>query len=226
MSKRRPHIHSVIVSYNRLELTQQAISSYLDTVTLPHSLIVVDNNSTDGTVDWLLDNFPFGLWDRYEDGRQQCYVIPMAENKYPGYACNYGWEHAPERTTILHRADNDFAFLPGWCDHVLAVLENKAVGQVGLRTDAEEMWNSHNVGGNCVIRREVWDQGLRYDERPWPEIARKVPGYTEDSFLSPAVRKLGWEWARVKEPCIRPISREEPGDPYYEASWADRGIKR
>jgi GT2 family glycosyltransferase len=223
VKKQRDHIHSVIVSYNRLELTQQAISSYLDTVTLPHSLVVVDNNSTDGTVDWLLDNFPFGLWDRFEDGRQQCYVIPLAENKYPGYACNYGWEQMPEKATILHRADNDFAFLPGWCDHVLAALENPAVGQVGLRTDEEELWNTHNVGGNCVIRRKLWDKGLRYDERPWGE--GYDPGWTEDSLLSPEVVKLGYRWARVAVPCIRSLSVEDPNDAYYQESWRVRGIK-
>lgn len=216
MKKQRDHIHSVVVSYNRLDLTQQAIRSYYATVTLPHTLVVVDNGSDQQTTRWLLANTDvFQYW-----------FMELGQNRYPGFATNRGWDAAPAETTLLHRADNDFAFLDGWCDHVLAAFENPAVGQVGLRTDAEELWNTHNVGGNCVIRRTVWDQGLRYDERPWPEIARKVPGYTEDSFLSPAVRKLGWEWARVKVPCVRPISREEPGDPYYEASWADRGIKR
>lgn len=218
------HIHSVIVSYNRLELTKQAINSYLETVTLPHSLIVVDNASSDGTVEWLLDEFPFGLWERYEDGKQQCYVIPLAENKYPGYATNYGWSEMPSQTTLLHRADNDFAFLPGWCDEVLKRFKRQAVGQVGLRTNKEERNARTNVGGNNVIRRKLWDEGLRYDERPWgPE--HYPPGWTEDSLLSPAVREMGYEWTRVKRPCIVSLSREDPEDPYYQRTWALRGIK-
>jgi glycosyltransferase involved in cell wall biosynthesis len=211
--KQRDSIHSVIVSYNRLELTKQAISSYLETVSLPFTLWVVDNGSEpDVEAELILYDGDYG-------------VMLLGENRYPGYATNLGWTNMPPGTTILHRADNDFAFLPGWCDHVLAALENQEVGQVGLRTDAEELWNTHNVGGNCVIRRQLWDQGLRYDERPWGEISKKVPGYTEDSFMSPRVRKMGWEWARVKEPCIVSLSREDVNDPYYRETWRVRGIK-
>jgi hypothetical protein len=65
---------------------------------------------------------------------------------------------------------------------------------------------------------------LRYDERTWPEISAKVPGYTEDSFMSPKVVQMGWTWGRVTQPCIRPISQESADDPYYRQTWADRGI--
>jgi hypothetical protein len=127
---------------------------------------------------------------------------------------------------LLHRADNDFIFLPDWETHVrLQFSINERLGQLGLRTDDEELHNPHNVGGNCVIRKQLWDEGLRYDERPWPKIAAKVPGYTEDSFLSPEVRRMGWEWGRVTQPCIRPISSEDPNDEYYIKSWQDRGMR-
>ena len=214
MTKQRDAIHSVIVSYNRWELTQQAIFSYLETVSLPHTLVVVDNCST-GKIQRCLDEMAldYGFW-----------ALLLDANYFPGYATNQGWKlHLNDEATILHRADNDFKFLPGWCDHVLAALENKAVGQVGLRTDAEEVWNPHNVGGNCVIRRKLWDKGLRYDERPWGE--GYDPGWTEDSLLSPAVVKMGYRWTRVKEPCIVSLSREDPHDPYYRESWRVRGIK-
>jgi len=209
------NIHTVMVTYNRLELTKQAIESYFATRTGPGSLMVVDNNSTDGTREWL-DKARF-------DGPFQVWLLP--ENRYPGYATNRGWEMAPGDPVLLHRADNDFVFLPDWETHVrLQFSINEHLGQLGLRTDEEELHNPHNVGGNCVIRKALWDEGLRYDERPWPKIAAKVPGYTEDSFLSPAVRKLGWEWGRVTQPCIRSISRESTEDPYYRQTWKDRGI--
>jgi GT2 family glycosyltransferase len=173
--------------------------------------MVVDNGSTDGTEEWLMD--------------QDFQVLLLKENRYPGYATNRGWEDAHHETALLHRADNDFVFLPEWETHVrLMFSANPELGQLGLRTDDEELHNSHNVGGNCVIRRELWDEGLRYDERPWPQISEKVPGYTEDSFLSPKVRKMGWEWGRVTQPCIRSISFEDPEDEYYKKTWADRGM--
>ena len=208
-------LHTVFITYNRLELTKQAIASYLETVTADHSFVVIDNGSTDGTVKWLHDNYRFAHY-------------ALGENKYPGFATNFGWEKVwwgafSREASHLHRADNDFIFLPGWCDEVeRKFAENALLGQLGLRTAEEELHNTHNVGGNCVIKRSLWDAGLRYRETPWPEI--KVLGYTEDSFMSPDVKGMGFEWDRVERPCIRSISFEDPEDPYYQQTWADRGI--
>jgi glycosyltransferase involved in cell wall biosynthesis len=206
-------LHTVMVTYNRLELTKQAIASYLETVAVPYTLWVVDNFSTDGTDRWLLDNYDYGL-------------SLLAENHYPGYATNRGWSFAPDDATHLQRADNDFEFLPGWCDEVERVFRSEKIGQVGLRTGSEEENGQYNVGGNCVIRRELWDKGLRYDERSWPELCEKYgAGWTEDSLISPEVKKLGYTWARVQTPCIRGISTDDPADPYYVESWEARGIR-
>lgn len=214
-------LHTVFITYNRLELTKQAIESYLETVTVPATYSLVDNASTDGTQEWVFSD----LWKLSDKVHGRHHLLTV--NRYPGYATNLGWEEALENVTHLHRADNDFIFLPGWCDEVERMFsENEKLGQLGMRTDEEELWNPHNVGGNCVIRRELWDEGLRYDERTWPEISKKVPGYTEDSFLSPRVVRMGWEWDRVERPCIQSISYEDPEDEYYKQTWADRGITR
>ena len=174
---------------------------------MPFSLVVVDNGSDAETRRWLENsNLP---------------VIYLKQNHYPGYATNRGWEASLETDTeFLHRSDNDFRFRDGWTTSVMECFTER-VGQVGLRTDEEERHAEFNVGGNCVIRRELWDAGLRYDETPWPEHS---PGYTEDSQMSPAVRKMGYRWRRVTRPCIQPLSVEDPYDPYYRKSWTDRGI--
>ncbi len=208
------HLHSVIISFNRLELLQQCYESYKDTVSVPHTLVIVDNASRNDTRRWLSSTVS-----------PHDQVIFLEHNRFPGYACNRGWEVKPPETTHLHRSDNDFAFLSGWCDEVVARFEDENLGQLGLRTDEEELRNGHNVGGNCVIRRQLFDEGLRYDERTWEQISKKVPGYTEDSFMSPAVKKMGWQWGRVKRPCIISLSREDPNDPYYQETWRLRGIK-
>ncbi len=205
-------IHSVLISYQRLELTKQAIGSYLATVTVPHSLVVVDNGSSQPVTDWILDN------------SERFHYILLGQNRYPGYACNRGFEQAPDDATVLHRADNDFVFLPGWCEEIRRHFESDPqLGQIGLRTGDEELHNGHNVGGNCAFRRQLWQDGLRYDETPWPQI--ETVGFTEDSFMGPQVQKMGWRWGRVELPCIQPTSYESADDPYYQQTWADRGIR-
>lgn len=207
------HIHTVFITYNRLELTQQAIESYFETVTMPHSVVIVDNNSEDGTREWLSEQ---AETRRFE-------ILLLDENRYPGYAANRGWERAPVDTTHLHRADNDFIFLPGWCEEVAKRFKRPDVAQVGLRTAAEELFALQNVGGNCMITKAVFDEGLRYDETPWTEYP---PGWSEDSYFSPEVKKRGYLWLRVRKPCIQPIGFEDPNDEYYIKSWNDRRIER
>jgi hypothetical protein len=217
-------LHTVFITHNRLELTKRAIASYLETVTVPRSLWVVDNASTDGTPKWIGENLT-------EVGMGHS-VLP--ENRYPGWATNHGWEAVEfagiaSDATHLHRADNDHIFLPGWCEHVQERFEaDRRIGQVGLRTAAEEGHIQQNTGGNCVIRRELWDEGLRWDERTWPQLRDEIaPGHTEDSLFSPAVKAMGYRWTRVKKPCIQPISPEtydDPDWPYYVKSFTDRGI--
>lgn len=208
-------LHTVFITYNRLHLTKQAIESYLQTVKFKHTYVVVDNCSTDGTQDWLSDEgHPRLLLDR---------------NYYPGYACNRGWEQAPRSASHLQRADNDMAFLPVWCAEVNDRFRKKRrLGQLGLRTDAEENHVSFNTGGNCIIQAQLFSKGLRYDERPWRSYK---PGLSEDTFFSPAVRRLGYQWDRVRQPCLESLAPDmrDPAawkDPYYKKSYGDRRIRR
>ncbi len=200
---------TVLVSYNRPELLERTVTSYLDTVTMKHSLVIIDNGSDEETTRWLHGIRRMG-W---------CGVTFLSENKYPGYATNFGWStHAPAvNPTLLHRSDNDVEYLPGWCDEVAERFENPRLGQLGLRTLEEE--GPHNaVGGNCVLRREVWDAGVRYPDGPWGQVVH------EDGHLSPMVNAAGWHWARVLTPCIVHIGVADMADPYYQETMRVRGL--
>ncbi len=202
-------LHTVFVTYNRLELTKRAIESYLETVTLPFTLAVVDNASDDGTVEWIC---------RMMNGN----VHLLTENRYPGTATNIGWADAPADADFLQRADNDNAFLANWCEHVQECFEGRPeLGQLGLRTADWDSNNGINVSGDCIIRRELWDKGLRWEEKPWSEYPR---GTAESRPFAKAVTKMGYKWDRVTQECIRPIAAEDPDDSYYIESWRSRGI--
>ena len=203
-------LHTCVISYNRLELTKRVIDSYYATVTVPHTLIVVDNGSDDATTEWLERGAVTELFA----------LILLPANMYPGYACNRGFECAPADASFLHRQDNDFAFLPGWCDQLWQAFQDPKVGQVGLRTNDEELNAPWNVGGCNVIRRELWDDGLRWDERPWSELG----GTTEDYYWSRGVVDQGYAWTRVARPSVETMASGDLTDPYYIESYGVRGI--
>jgi GT2 family glycosyltransferase len=48
----------VVVSFNTRELTRKAILALRDSVVLPEEIIVVDNNSTDGSKEMITEDFP------------------------------------------------------------------------------------------------------------------------------------------------------------------------
>lgn len=197
-------LHSVVVSYQRLTLLQQTVASYLATVSVPFSLVIVDNASGTDVREWLAGtDVPVVLLDR---------------NYYPGYATNRGFELAPADATHLHRADSDMEYLPGWCEQVERAFRDPRVGQVGLRTDEEELRCRTNVGGTMVLRRDLFDTGLRYREDPW------TGPVTEDYWLSAAVTARRCRWARVGKPCVVSLASGDMGDPYYRDSYGVRGI--
>jgi len=196
-------LHTVIVSWNRLALTRQTVESYAATVTLPHTLVVVDNGSAPDVQRWLLD---CPLLDD---------VVLLNENRYPGFAANLGWQLAPPEATHLHRSDNDTLFLPGWCDGLAAAFTHPRVGLVGLTQEGDERWTRYAdwpVGGNAVIRRDV---KTRYSEEPWRE------GWAECGQFYKDVRREGWRraWAA---PGIEYLVVDDPA--YYEATHAARGL--
>ena len=201
-------VHTVFVSYNRLDLLQRTISSYLETATHPFiSAEVVDNGSDEETIQWLHDHCPL-------------LVTYLGTNRYPGYATNVGFSHAPPTVGFLHRSDNDMEYLPGWPEAVRERFGDAMVGQVGLRTTEEELGCDTNVGGTAVFRKRLWDDGLRYREDPW----EKLGGHTEDYWISLEVKAMGWRWTRVTRPCVVHIATGDLDDPYYQKSYGVRGI--
>lgn len=203
-----------MVSFNRLELLKRTLNSYFETVTMPFDLIIVDNASGPETRAWLEGA---GL-----------NVIFLHKNRYPGFATNRGFEKSGESHTILHRSDNDVRYLPGWTDALMNRFErghgrggngNLRVGQVGLMTDAQEGRSMPAVGGNMAIRRELWEEGVRYSEAGWDTVP------WEDGQMTHSIVSAGWGWARVATQCL--VHLGDPpdfDDPYYRESYEIRGI--
>lgn len=79
-----PRVCAVVLTCNRLEKSRQCIDAILCQSRSPDRILVVDNGSTDGTVEWVMEL-------AREDGRVT--PLPLAENLGPagGYAEGFQW---------------------------------------------------------------------------------------------------------------------------------------
>jgi glycosyltransferase involved in cell wall biosynthesis len=178
------HLHAVIISYRRLPLLQACVESFLSTVRVPYSLCIVDNGS------------PREVHEYIRSIEAPLCFIRLPENRYPGYAANQGWGQAPDTSTLLMRSDNDSIWLPGWDSELAEAFADPSVGQYGFTAEGDDPWTAIDhwpCGGNTVIRRNLFEEGLRYDETPWP-LAR----IQEDEQLYLDIRDRGYTrtWSR------------------------------
>jgi len=163
-------------------------------------IFVVDNASTDKTKEYL----------QSVSGLKK--VIFNRENLYPGKACNKGWELADKKAQYLMRSDNDIIYKLGWDTAVLQAFKDfPRMGQLGIINELFQVFpSSHhtydhckvkhkktllykpmngngNVGGPCVIKRELYDKGLRWYPDKWDS------NMNEDVEMSLNVMGMGYE---------------------------------
>jgi len=84
----------IIVNYNVKEYLSQCLSSiYKSKVSFSYEIIVVDNNSSDGSVEFIQQNFPDVI------------LLPLKENKGFGFGNNKGFELARGKYLLLLNPD-------------------------------------------------------------------------------------------------------------------------
>lgn len=231
-----------LITYNRLEYTKRTLKNLKETISVPYCLIVSDNGSTDGTTEWLKELPSF--MDKYDDIGVELNNI----NLYPGRACNIGWAagiyYDP---THLMRLDNDMEFEPDWAEKALEYFEAIPVlGQLGLDNTALDTFNGDkrylttvngktinawpgNLGGPCIIRREVYDRGARYDEAPWKDERTdpsKMITPQEDVKFSLSMHNYGYIYGHPTEKLAQTFATPETwGDykEYYKKTMSERG---
>lgn len=104
----------IIPTHNKLELTQKCLWSLADTSA---EIIVVDNASTDGTVEWLKE-------------QMQAQVVFNPKNEGYAAACNIG--AAESKRDILVMLNNDTEIQEGWLEPLVDALKGK-VGVAGAK---------------------------------------------------------------------------------------------
>jgi glycosyltransferase involved in cell wall biosynthesis len=197
----RPVISTVILSWNRRNLLRKTIESYLDTISVPFELFVVDNASTDGAAEYI----------QTMAGRdRRLKAIYMNENR-GGEAFNIGLEQT--RGEFIHVSENDIEYLPSWDTALLSKFAAfPELGQLSPfspfpQKEKGEIWELHpatpltkagqtifvaeqNIATTCLVRREVFDRGVRWHTHKLVES--NSFRFPDDGTASGEIRQLGY----------------------------------
>lgn len=122
----------IIVSFNTREILKACLESvFKHTRGVQFEVIVVDNNSTDGSIEYIKDQIEsITSWAKIKDTKQKLRIIENKENMGFGRANNQGMKVAKGRYVLLLNSDtlllsDSISEMVGWMD------KNKSCGVVG-----------------------------------------------------------------------------------------------
>lgn len=121
----------MIVLYNRLELTKKTFETALCNTGMNYNLIVVDNNSSDDSLNWVKENCK-------NEYMKNLLLCSLSKNKGICYGRNMGLKLYDENfnTPFLCTLDNDVSLSNDWLKDCCDVLEsNKYIGACGVNLE-------------------------------------------------------------------------------------------
>jgi GT2 family glycosyltransferase/Tfp pilus assembly protein PilF len=213
IENKAPKTSIVILTYNNLEYNKSCIESikkYTEKNT--YEIVIVDNQSTDGTVDWL---------------KKQKDLKLILNDKNLGFpkGCNQGIEIADKNNDIL-LLNNDTIVTPNWLINLQKCLySEKTIGAVGAMTNScsnnqaipvkynsiQEMIDFAKT--NNISNASQWEERLRlvgFCMLIRNEVVKNVgvldeiftPGNFEDDDYSFRIRKAGYKLMLCKDSFI------------------------
>ena len=196
---------TVVLNWNRSHLLKLALESYLDTVTVPFELTVVDNASSDNSRDVIADFI----------GKNPRHRFVSLKHNLGGQAINSGFRYASG--LFHHVSENDIEYRPGWDSELLGKFDafpdlgqlslfgpepDYAIGETWERTPSEpETRNGQtvfmtelNITTTGIMRRQFWDDGFRWGSIPRPRGTQiRLPDdFSASAFVHQAGFKVAW----------------------------------
>ncbi|MED0652867.1 glycosyltransferase [Anoxybacillus geothermalis] len=214
----------VILTHNKLDYTKQCIESIRQyTRSGTYEIIVVDNHSTDGTVEWL---------------KKQADTRTIFNDENVGFpkGCNQGIQIATGENILL--LNNDVVVTKHWLDHLLACLYSADdIGAVGPVTNSAAYYSTIPVSYTSIDEMHVFaSQHNVLDPNKWEERLKLIgfcmlikkeaidkvgllderftPGNFEDDDYSVRLRQAGYRLMLCKDTFIHH---------YGSVSWKDDG---
>jgi len=140
----------VIPTLNALELLCEALER-LETQTVPHDVVVVDNASTDGTAAAVAERFP------------RVRVVSLPENLGFGRAVNRGVAVVDTEVVVL--VNNDVLCEPEFLERLLEPFADETVGMVAgvlVQHDRPQLVDSAGIELDTTLRSwdALWNRGV------------------------------------------------------------------
>jgi glycosyltransferase involved in cell wall biosynthesis len=149
-----PHIHLIMLTYNRLDYTRKSLPRLLADPTEEFSLTIWDNGSTDGTKEFL----------KTVSDRRIVDVIFSQTNKGQAYVTDKIWHESSAE--LVGKVDNDCLVTPGWTRVLAQAHEDiELLGAVGcwhfFPDDFDYERAKHKIQrfGKHQIFRHAWLDG-------------------------------------------------------------------
>jgi GT2 family glycosyltransferase len=167
-------IDVVITTHQGWELTKQCLE-HLREQTVPHTVIVSDSASTDGTPDNVRTFFP--------------YVKLLTDVDDPGYAAatNHGVAAGSGEVVVL--LNNDTFCRPDFLEHVVAAFEDERIGAVAPLTVRSDECTIDSVGLTADVTLAPF---IRLTGRPIEDAASERPLLVSPGGGADAYRRSAW----------------------------------
>lgn len=191
----------VIPAYNAEKTIVRAIESICSQIITPHRVIVVDDNSTDATVDLVRS-----LKHKHQGLLIDCLL--NEENLGPGESRNRGWDIVETYWTAF--LDSDDAWHPRKLEIQIGILNlypNIEVLCAGTKRCDESNWNQYQVVSSPALRNLKFRQLLFKNHIPTRSVILKTSishrfprGLSEDFKLWLTLSKGGSTIVKINQP--------------------------
>ena len=161
----KPLVNIVVTTFNRISYNKQSIPNIKETASsdIPFCLTIVDNGSTDGTVDLLREQYEAGIIDN---------LILLKENVGVAKAQNLGWKLFEDDCDYYLKSDNDILYKKkNWLNGLVftcrKIPQIGALGYTCEETEYPVVGNTvvkirikrGNIGGACFfVPKHIWDK--------------------------------------------------------------------
>lgn len=170
------NVSLMMITFNRLNLTKRTIESIYKTVNVPFNFIIVDNNSTDGTVDYLKS---------LSSEKDNIKLILNSKNLGIAKGRNQALKLANDlKSEWFATVDNDVLLPSNWLNECINIMKNNPqYGCIGVNYEATNYPLIRLIGGFEIQNKTQGNLGTA--TMVISNKLHKMIGYFNDKDYSP-----------------------------------------